>query len=97
MEMTVGELKAGLMQMPKLITRLNTQININLARIKSVPPEALRDSYAVLQKISQCEQVRSVAVLLGGYLNAYAQVVGRPGVEGGVNYELMEAVTDCLI
>lgn len=94
--MTVGELKAGLLKMPKLITKLSTQININLARIKTIPPEALRDSCTVLKKVSECEQVKSAVTLLGGYLQAYTQVMQRGGMQC-VNYELMEAVTDCLI
>ena len=42
--MSVGELKGALQQLPKLVSQLIAQININLARIRNCRPEALRES-----------------------------------------------------
>lgn len=67
-EMSIAEFTEGINQLPKWISQLITQININLTRISACKPEALRESYAIFKKVERCAEIRTLASCLSKYL-----------------------------
>jgi hypothetical protein len=78
--------------LPRYISYLNRQININITRINNLKPEALRESCIIFKKIEQCTDIKTITACLGGYLQAYAKIAERWKIVEGCsrpNYQLL--------